>query len=265
MASDLERQWEATKAEFKTITGKRSKPKEEVSFLKIATSHTGLSGSLKNFDKACNEAEATSARGKWDDLPDDIKTVEKAAKAFHTAAVAYIQVLDKEIRVASADAEAGDKTAYEKGLKVLKAKLKAFDAIMAQKIDGLRVALTQVPARQMADALMVKALKASIAKAIVVIKEIKATPTPQLYNTKMGTAARDVIMQLVVAEGQANRGTLPPTTVTPTVAKQKLQPWNTAQPNSRVPDDATPEQIIAAIKDFSGELKFAQRIADDLT
>lgn len=260
--------WEASKTMFFDMTQKK-KPKENLGkFLK--TSHTGLSKSLEEYDKAAAAYDIAKT-----DLNNKKITLEAALKvlktlndkhaAYKKAMTTYIQTLNAEI-LKETQKEADVKSVWERGLKFLKKELEMFDANMdqycaqaEQNIDDKRKVLSmedkQVDIWQ-------SNMQAALKKGLAAVAKIKAlaaaAKTPELvtkviaeYNNSIpGKSGRDICMQLVIAERvNGLRGT-------PDKIKQQMLPWNTANTHKLL-GTATAANIVDKVKLFSTDVKAA--------
>lgn len=262
MPAKFAERWETAKTAFHATTGvKKPQPK---GFFAAAFNYTDLSGSIEKCDKVLNELE----RAKPKDKPDLIKSSKKAHETASKAVKKYLDVLEEAADQEKADK--AEKTTYYRAIKTLKAELEAIRVGIDQFIDQQQVALEGGGGMVQAAKLMAKGLEKSCADAIVAAKKIKLDPTPATYNQLMASAAntpgRKVQIQLQTAARMQGAGELTHRfSVDPNHVAEMFNPWqgqNSA--NSRVADDATAEDVLGLLSEFTKALKLAVRFSDEV-
>lgn len=245
--------WKKSKNDFTRITGeKKPKPK---GFVDKAFNHTGLTGALKSGDQAIVLMKSASSSGKK--VPQAIKIGKKASAHLDKSVAAYLKILEK----AAVAEKSAQKTVYYKGLKFLKAELKAIDAIMDQQVDQLEVATAGGSGLDQAFKLVYKGLVASCGDAVAAIKKVKADPTPDTYNSVFrvsNTPGRKIIVQLVAAAKANKLGRLPDVAPDPAVVAKQLAPWNANNSKMSAADpNWTKQDVLKAAEEFNKWVKFA--------
>ena len=259
-------EWEKAKTEFESITGK-SKPKPNGLIAK-AFNFTGLSGDLETCEKLCAEIEA--------EVKDQVKKgklIEKGKKhipVVKKSTSSYLNLLEKATKDELAD-NAGAKTLYSKGLKMLKTKLDALEKGYEAKIDAYEVANSTGTGSEKASKMVHKSLIATVAIAAAAVKKVKAVPTVATFDEVFNTSdnvARKVQVQLVQADIAHKKSLLPEgarKTVDPRHVADMLTPWQAGGKGEAVADPAwTAPQVLAKLGEFSKILKLAAVYCADL-
>ena len=257
--------WQDSKAEFLRLTGeKKPKPK---GFIDRTFNHTNLKTTLKQVDKAM-EALDEATRGEALGMPDAIKKARSAAKPLKSAVASYLKVVEADAQTEIADHQ-GDKTQLYRGLKYLSAELQALVAKVEQNINQFQQSYDkQLNAMEKLAAQAGANLKKAIADAHVATKNIKADPTPAMYNSyfrNSNSPGRAVGASLRGIAKSMERGLLPAGRVDPMAVDELCAPYGTEHSErSTAHDDFTAQQVLAWVKEFEHVVKLAEQVLDDL-
>jgi soluble cytochrome b562 len=260
--SDLAARWDKAKKDFEGITGKK-KPDPKGKFAKFFH-HTGVSGALKDADKAIDGMD------KVHDPKDKQKAIAAAEKILpkvQKAATSYIKTLDDAVKDEVSDK--GEKTAYSKGLKFLRERLDHLEKLFEQKIDAQKIAIDKELSGQQKAAKMVhKALSAACANAAAGVKKIKADPTPDRFNEIFAISdnpARKIQVQLVSAANAQKKGHLPELMIDPRFVADKFTPWQAGGKGEAKADPTWgPGDVTRKLDEFNKLLKLSARLLVDL-
>ncbi len=200
-------EWQATKAEFEVMT-KKKKPSKK--FMKIFRKSSGIEKKLKTLDETYLSAKY--AAGEIGTLHREGKKINKALKkkfnkalknytnaikAFKKQKNKYIKQLDEALKK-----ENNPDSAYAKGLKILKADLKAIYSTAKGQLTYLQAIEKGKAAKEAVrdKAFLLKALKGAIKKGKLFCKRVKAKKTvnEQITEFNKGNleAARDITQNL---------------------------------------------------------------------
>lgn len=260
--------WEKAKKEFESVTGK-SKPKPK-GLIASAFNSTGLTSDLKTCDKMISAIELENK-----DMAKKKKLIDAGKKhvpVFAKSAASYLKVLDDAVKTEVAD-NAGEKTVFAKGLKLLRSTLDALEKSYEAKINAYEVANDDSTpgALEKATKMVQKSLVSTIATAKMGSKKIKADPTPATFNevfNKPDNVARKVQVQLVQAAAAHKKGALPEAAlrrVDPRHIADLLTPWQAGGKGKAIADpNWTETQVLARLAEFLKLLALANAYSDDL-
>jgi hypothetical protein len=227
--------WRSAKKLFKS-TARVKKPSPTVE--RFASKTLGIEKALGKLDAALKTHHVgTDAKvyAAWN----------SAYKEFQVAKTSYMVVLDATVGKEPAGA---DKTAYRKGIAVLKTQLTALDKHLAAQTKGFKVAQEGVtnPVASLARQ-MKKGIAAGIAGAEAFIARVNANPTPAEFNGGIQTAARDITQYIGNINTLVQRG-YPFAKAQPQALFKVLSSW--ANDGRVAPVNATPDQVLKELKLF---------------
>jgi hypothetical protein len=232
--------WRAAKKLFKdTARVKKPSPLVEGTFTKKGL---GIEKAIKKLETA----EATHKVGLKAKVFADWKA---AVTEFKIAKTNYLIVLDATVGKEPAGA---DKTAYRKGIAVLKTQLNSLDKTIASHTAGYQAVHNgQTTALANLAATAASKLDAALDAAEAFIAQVKANPTPERFNTDIMTTARDVtqaIANLHLLHQQGN-----PAGRAKPKAAALLVAW--ANKGREVDDNAAEAAVLAELKLFEDNYK----------
>jgi hypothetical protein len=145
-----------------------------------------------------------------------------------------------------------------RGLKVLKTQLNALDQSNASWQATARTRLESWTNKMTMFEMMAKnwavVLKAALARGLAGAQRIKADPKPATYNNEFPTAAREITQQIGNVGTLTGKGFAIPGPKDPKALFDALKPF--ANGNLvQLPDNATRDQVLAAVKQFNKAVK----------
>lgn len=262
--SALER-WQDTKTKFQEITGeKKPTPK---GFLAKTFGHTGLTKALTSADSAVAKLQEAQYMPEGEKRTRALEKAfaegDKVLKSLKKECGSYMNFLEREAEAEKAEERV--KTPRYRAIKMLKAELDQIIANFDQTFDGVKVTSNpDLTVNEKYAQMTKKALASACKSAASAIKKVKAEPTAATYNGLFHTEdspGRKISVQMV----QAIRFGLPSGSVDATAVKEMFEDWKTVNsPKAQIANNATENQVLGWIKDFSDAVKYAVRYCDEL-